>query len=90
MKKLLSIVAMTLFLTSCGSGNSDTDNSGQSRVSGADRVKKASDSVMQTGDTSALNGPMGDSTSLSRIHRKNSGSKVGTENAGGLQSKKGK
>ena len=90
MKKLLAIVAITFSFASCGSGNSDSNNSGQSQASEVDSVKRASDSVTQTGDTSALNSPMGDSTSSSGAHGQGSGSKVGGGNTGGAQGKKGK
>lgn len=58
-------------------------------ASGGDSLNKASDSVMQTGDTSALNQPLGDSTSPSGSHGQGSGSRVGGGKSGGPQDKKG-
>lgn len=92
MKRLLAIAAISISLTACGGGNSDTSDSstmeGSSSPAG-DSLKRASDSVMQTGDTSALNSAMGDSTSSSGSHGEGSGSRVGGGNTGGPQDKKG-
>ena len=81
-----------MFFTACGGGSSDTGetgNSGESPATGMDSMSKATDSVMQTGDTSALNSAMGDSTSASGSHGQGSGSKVGGGNTGGPQGQKG-
>ena len=91
MKKLSVILAIAISLTACGSGNSDANSSTQSgAVASHDSLKKASDSVMQTGDTSALNSLRGDSTSKSGSHGQGSGSEVGGGKTGGPQGKKGK
>ena len=90
MKKLSAIVAITFALTSCGGGNSDSSNSNQSQAATVDSVKRATDSVSQTGDTSALNRQNGDTSSSSGTNGQGSGSKVGGGNAGGPQGKKGK
>ena len=84
MKKLLAIALIAATLTACGGGNNEANTGGE------DSVKKAFDSVQQTGDTSALNGPMGDTTSASGIHGAGSGSNVGGGNSGAPQKKGGK
>jgi len=96
MKRFLAIVAVAAF-TSCGGGNSDPSNvdggsglSNTGAVNSADSVKRANDSAMQTGDTSALNSSMGDSTSSSGTHGQGSGSKVGGGKTGAPQDKKEK
>jgi len=72
MKKLLAIVTIAVF-TACGGGSSEEGNSAAS----GDSMTKATDSAMLTGDTSAMNGNMGDSSSASGIHGAGSGSRVG-------------
>lgn len=94
MKKLLSIVAIAAF-TACGSGSEGSTNAGYesgkpSSATAADSISRASDSIMQTGDTSALNMAMGDSTSSSGSHGQGSGSRVGGGKTGGPQGKKSK
>lgn len=86
MKKLLSIVAIAAF-TACGGGNEGSTNAGSATT--GDSISRASDSVMQTGDTSALNSVMGDSTSSSGSHGEGSGSRVGGGKTGEPQGKKG-
>jgi hypothetical protein len=81
MKKLLAIVTIAGTLCSCGGGN------GEASTGTEDSVKRAFDSVQQTGDTSAMNGVMGDTTSASGIHGAGSGSRVGGGNTGGPQKK---
>src|SRR3954453_13936511 len=95
MKRLLAIVAIAA-LTACGGGNNDPSNvdggngsSNTGAVSTPDSVKRASDSVMQAGDTSALNSSRGDSTSASGTHGQGSGSRVGGGKTGEPQRKKG-
>jgi len=56
MKKILAIVAITGFVA-CGGDTVD------SSATATDSVDRALDSVLQTGDTSALNSIMGDSSS---------------------------
>jgi hypothetical protein len=82
MKKILAIIAMAGTLTSCGGGNNGEANTG-----GEDSVKRAFDSIQQTGDTSALNTVMGDTTSASGIHGAGSGSRVGGGKSGEPQGK---
>ncbi|MCW3079088.1 hypothetical protein [Segetibacter sp.] len=84
MKKVLSIVIIAASLTACGGGNSE------SGTVGGDSAQKAFDSVQQTGDTSALNSVMGDSTSASGIHGQGSGSRVGGGKSGEPQKQGGK
>ncbi|HEX8678283.1 MAG TPA: hypothetical protein VF700_13745, partial [Segetibacter sp.] len=69
MKKLLAIVAIAAF-TACGGGNNGSSHGGNesTNAGSGDSISRASDSVMQTGDTSALNRRMGDSTSSSGSH----------------------
>ena len=80
MKKLLTVAALSVFLTACGGGNDE-----KTTVSTGDSLAQAADSVMQTGDTTALNGRRGDSTSASGIHGGGSGSRVGGGVTGGAQ-----
>ncbi len=84
MKKILAIVTIAAASASCGGGNNETNTGGE------DSVKRAFDSVQQTGDTSAMNMPMGDTTSASGIHGGGSGSGVGGGNSGEPQKKGGK
>lgn len=84
MKKVLTIVIIAASLTACGGGNNE------SAPVGGDSLKKASDSINQTGDTSALNSVMGDSTSASGIHGEGSGSRVGGGKTGEPQKQGGK
>lgn len=56
MKKILALLAITGFVA-CGGGNEDASGTT------TDSLDRASDSVMQMGDTSEMNGVMGDSTS---------------------------
>jgi len=93
MKKIFAVVAIAAF-TSCG-GNSDSSNvdggsdvSNSATVVSADSLKRASDSAMQTGDTSALNSSRGDSTSSSGTHGQGSGSEVGGGKTAAPQGKK--
>ena len=79
MKKLVVIFSIAASLTACGGGKTETNTGGE------DSVKRAFDSVQQTGDTSALNRPMGDTTSASGIHGAGSGSRVGGGKTGGPQ-----
>lgn len=93
MKRLLAIIMIAAF-SACGGGNNETSNgadvpANEGNASTADSISRASDSVMQTGDTSALNSRMGDSTSSSGSHGEGSGSRVGGGNTGGPQGKKG-
>lgn len=91
MKRLLAIFAISMSLTACGGENSDssnTDNTEGSSASTGDSLQRASDSVMQTGDTSALNSTMGDSTSASGSHGEGSGSRVVGGKTGEPQDKK--
>jgi hypothetical protein len=81
MKNLLAIVTLACSLCSCGGGNSDANTGSE------DSVKRAFDSVQQTGDTSAMNGVMGDTTSASGVHGAGSGSRVGGGNTGAPQKK---
>ena len=81
MKKLLAMVTIAALFTACGGGKSDTN------VAGPDSLKRAADSIKQTGDTSALNSVMGDTTSSSGIHGGGSGAGVGGGNTGGPQKK---
>lgn len=94
MKKLLAIVTTAAF-TACGGGNNDPSNvdggSGLSNTGAtntADTVRRANDSAMQAGDTTALNSPKGDSTSSSGSHGQGSGSRVGGGKTGEPQGKK--
>lgn len=80
MKKALSILAITAVFAACGGGNNSNVNTG-------DSLKRAADSIEQTGDTSALNSVMGDTTSASGIHGAGSGSNVGGGKSGGPQKK---
>ena len=93
MKRLLAVLAISISLISCGSGNSDTNSGSGNMNAGSapagDSLQRASDSVMQTGDTSALNQPLGDSASPSGSHGQGSVSRVGGGNTGGPQDKKG-
>lgn len=84
MKKLLAIVTVAACLTACGGSNN------QSNAGGEDSLKRASDSVKQTGDTSSLNKPLGDTTSASGVHGSGSGSEVGGGKSGEPQKKGGK
>lgn len=95
MKRFLAIVAIAAF-SSCGGGNTDSSNvdggsdlSNSAVVNSPDSVKRANDSAMQTGDTSALNSSLGDSTSASGTHGQGSGSRVGGGKTGDPQDKKG-
>ena len=81
MKRIIAIVAIAVSLTACGG----SDSTETSTAGGPDSLKKAFDSVQQTGDTSALNRPMGDTTSASGIHGAGSGSRVGGGKSGGPQ-----
>ena len=83
MKKLLAIVTITTIFCSCGGGNNEATTGGE------DSVKRAFDSVQQTGDTTALNGVMGDTTSASGVHGAGSGSRVGGGKSGEPQKKGG-
>jgi len=78
MKRVLAIFTITTFFAACGGNDSSTVTTG-------DSLKRASDSIEQTGDTSALNTVMGDTTSSSGIHGAGSGSRVGGGNSGGPQ-----
>jgi hypothetical protein len=92
MKRLLAIAALSITLTACGGGNNDSSNSNNMQgnpVPAGDSIKRASDSVTQTGDTSAMNGTMGDSSSSSSSHGEGSGSRVGGGKTDGPQEKKG-
>ena len=82
MKKVLTIITIAAGLTACGGGNTET-----TKAVGEDSIKRAFDSVKQTGDTSALNKAMGDTTSASGIHGAGSGSGVGGGKSGGPQKK---
>ncbi|MCW3112998.1 MAG: hypothetical protein JWR18_1394 [Segetibacter sp.] len=84
MKKLLAIATIAASLTACGGGNNEATTVGE------DSMQKAFDSVQQTGDTSAMNGVMGDTTSASGTHGAGSGSGVGGGKSGGPQKKDGK
>ncbi len=81
MKKMLAIVTIGGLLVACGGGNNETT------TSSGDSVKRAFDSVQQTGDTSAMNGVMGDTTSASGVHGAGSGSRVGGGKSGAPQEK---
>lgn len=83
MKKLVAIVTIAVSLTACGGGNTEANTGGE------DSLKRVFDSVQQTGDTSAMNGVMGDTTSASGSHGAGSGSRVGGGNSGGPQKKSG-
>ncbi|MCW3105831.1 MAG: hypothetical protein JWQ09_337 [Segetibacter sp.] len=80
MKRVIAILTITAFFTACGGGNNSNVNTG-------DSVKRAADSIKQTGDTSAMNQVMGDTTSASGIHGAGSGSEVGGGKSGGPQEK---
>ena len=80
MKRVIGILTITAFFAACGGGDNTEVNTG-------DSVKRAADSIQQTGDTSALNSVMGDTTSASGIHGAGSGSGVGGGNSGGPQQK---
>lgn len=84
MKKVIGIFAIVTVFASCGGGNSDA------KTGGEDSVKRAFDSVQQVGDTSAMNGVMGDTTSASGVHGGGSGSGVGGGKSGEPQKKGGK
>lgn len=91
MKRILAVVAISVFVTACESGNdknNGSDNMNAGSASAGDNLKRASDSMMQTGDTSALNQPLGDSTSASGDHGQGSGSRVGGGKTGEPQNKK--
>lgn len=95
MKKLLAILAIGAF-TACGGGNNDPSNvdggNGTSNTAAGqtpDSLKRATDSVAQMADTTALNSSRGDSSSASGSHGQGSGSRVGGGKTGGPQSKKG-
>lgn len=91
MKRLLAVVAISVSLISCDSGNSKnngSDNMNAESASAGDSLKRASDSVVQMGDTSALNQPIGDTTSASGTHGQGSGSRVGGGSTGAPQNKK--
>lgn len=90
MKSLLAFVALSVFLVACESGNDKSINLNDTKVATADTSNSFSDSVGQTGDTSALNMPLGDSTSSSGLHGQGSGSNVGGGKTGAPQEKKGK
>lgn len=83
MKKLIGILTIASVFTACGGGNSGENTGGE------DSLKRAFDSVQQTGDTSAMNSVMGDSTSSSGIHGAGSGSRVGGGKSGEPQKKGG-
>lgn len=81
MKRILAIVAIAVGFTACeGDGGTESSTTG-----GPDSLKRAFDSVQQTGDTSAMNRPIGDTTSASGIHGAGSGSRVGGGKTGGPQ-----
>ena len=82
MKKLLAIVALAGGIVSCGSSQNDESASKQYMT---DTTMTSQDYSM--GDTTDLNGPMGDSTSASGIHGAGSGSRVGGGVTGGPQGK---
>ncbi|GEO07930.1 hypothetical protein [Segetibacter aerophilus] len=86
MKKILSIILVAATLTACGGGESSESTTNV----GEDSLKKAFDSVQQTGDTTALNRVMGDSTSASGTHGAGSGSRVGGGKSAGPQKQGGK
>jgi hypothetical protein len=86
MKKILSMLVIAVSLTACGSGNNESSTTNVRE----DSVKKASDSVHQTGDTSALNRVTGDTTSKSGTNRAGSGSKVSGGKSAAPQKKSGK
>ena len=83
MKKVLAIITIAGCLTACGGGNSESTTTGE------DSMKRAFDSVQQTGDTSSMNSVMGDSTSASGTHGEGSGSRVGGGKTGEPQKKSG-
>jgi len=83
MKKILGIIAIAGALTSCG-GNDQNDESSTKQYM-TDTTQTSADLSM--GDTTDLNGPLGDSTSGSGIHGGGSGSRVGGGVTGGPQKK---
>ena len=79
MKKSFAILMTSVILfSSCGGGEGTAP-------AGEDSTTRAADSVEQTGDTSAMNSMMGDSTSQSGSHGEGSGSRVGGGVTGGPQ-----
>lgn len=84
MKKVIGIFVIAGVFAACGGGNSGANTGGE------DSLKRAFDSVQQTGDTSAMNGVMGDTTSASGMHGAGSGSRVGGGKSGAPQKKGGK
>lgn len=82
MKKLIGLFTLASVFAACG-GN------GGEITGGEDSVKRAFDSVQQTGDTSNMYGVMGDTTSASGIHGAGSGSGVGGGKSGEPQRKGG-
>ena len=95
MKKILVVIATTALLAACGDGKSDKDDSDSTlsttlranSLANEDSATRASDSVKLTGDTTALNGVRGDTTSASGNHGQGSGSRVGGGKTGGPQRK---
>jgi hypothetical protein len=81
MKKILAVITIAGTLVACGGGNEEANTGGE------DSVKRAFDSIQQTGDTTALNGVMGDTTAASGTHGAGSGSRVGGGKSGEPQEK---
>ena len=71
MKKIMSVFLISVSLTACGGGDNNAN------VTPADSLKRAADSVQQTGDSSDMNKMMGDTTSASGMQGADSGSNVG-------------
>lgn len=101
-KTFFTFVAIAAFTSCSNNGKNDsptnsaetadttTMSSKAATATVGDSIKRASDSVMQTGDTSALNSVLGDSSSNSGSHGQGSGSRVGGGKTGGPQKKNSK